>query len=148
MISKFGLNNHESQIFFLAPTSCRPVLVERFSGRFSYFRVTFIHTLFTIFCNLHFSNIHSTALTLSIMQSQWKYNMHLTEGWKWYTRYWQGKRGNIFCSSWDYLPCQLQKVLVAPNLLSEKTCYMHHFYSAGFKVYLTEASCSIFFCQQ
>lgn len=33
VISKFGLNNHESQIFFLAPTSARPVLVERFSGQ-------------------------------------------------------------------------------------------------------------------
>ena len=42
VISKFGLNSHKSQIFFLAPTSARPVLVERFSGRFSYFRVNFI----------------------------------------------------------------------------------------------------------
>nr|XP_058970879.1 uncharacterized protein LOC131797277 [Pocillopora verrucosa] len=33
VISKFGLNNDESQIFFLAPTSGRPVLVERFSGQ-------------------------------------------------------------------------------------------------------------------
>lgn len=33
VISKFGLNNDESQIFFLAPTSARSVLVERFSGQ-------------------------------------------------------------------------------------------------------------------
>ena len=52
MISKFGLNNHESQIFFLAPTSARPVLVEHFSGRFSYFRINFnIHYLpFSVNC--------------------------------------------------------------------------------------------------
>ena len=52
VISKFGLNSHKSQIFFLAPTSARPVLVERFSGRFSYFRVNFnIHYLpFSVNC--------------------------------------------------------------------------------------------------
>ena len=42
VISKFGLNSHESEFFFLAPTSTRLVLMECFSGRFSYFRVNFI----------------------------------------------------------------------------------------------------------